>query len=728
MLDITESNITYLGGENQSVFPIPFPFLASAHIRARITDADGKSRALVAGTEYAINMISDENGELILLNDALAPGWSLTVTRLVPITQDVLFHNQGPNSPGAIELAADKLTMIAQQLDERINGCLAAPEGVSAEDLSEELVNSAEKILQLRQEIAEAKKDIAAKADKGHGHVLSDVEALQQGLAGKVDTDAFSLALSKKADISSLLEKADVSQLELKADSVHAHSLDEVNGLVTALENKLDADDPRLDGLAKPASHAETHFLNGEDRIRPEDIGSLSAPPADGKSYLAAAGGWVEYIPSSGGGEGGEGEAGSGTMDHSLLLNRSAADQHPQSAIQYLSDDLAAIRADQDTLAETDVVLSARLAGKAEKAELPGPASAERDGLLSAADKVKIDGMDSLPSGGGDGDFLQRTAGGSGWVTTATAANSLPLMSSTQKGVARLATSAGLELDAGGALGIKAENLISKTNVESRLAGHDTRIGTLENSVTGLNGLPSTVSILQNAVDTSTSQLASVQATITTLGPMAFSNDAPGGGKTYLRKNGAWEEHTESAAGSGGGSAIIGEIRLLPFRTADLPVGWYLCNGDQFSLSSNQGEALYTLPVLMKSDWGIVVNGANINLPNLFSGTDGYFFRPVNNSSRQPGNTQADAMQNITGSFAYSSSAGIVMHSAPSGTSTLTGPFYSAGGKKVFGPNVYSHGTNSMGDLLFDASRSVPVANEFRPMNIGMTPAIYLGV
>lgn len=716
MLDNTQTSITYQGGENQCVFPIPFPFLASTHIRAHITDPDGNSRALSAGGDYALNMISDENGELILLDDPLATDWILTITRLVPITQDILFHNQGPNSPDAMEIAADKLTMIAQQLDERINGCLVAPEGVSAEDLSAELVNSAGRILELRRELEQTRAEVSTKAGKEHRHVLSDIETLQQGLSEKVDATTFHTALAEKADVSSLMGKA---------DRVHTHMMKDVQDLAAALADKLDADDPRLDGLAQPASHADSHSLSGEDRIRPEDIGTLPTPPADGKTYLAVAGGWVEYIPSSGGSA-----EGVGTMDHSRLLNRSAADQHPQSAIQNLSTDLDAIRAGHNALSEANANLSSSLAKKADKSELPGPASPTQAGLLSAPDKVKIDGMTALPSGGAAGNFLLHTGSAPAWRTGAAAADSLPLMSGSQKGIARLDANAGLEISAGGALGIKAEHLLNKTTIESRLSGHDSRIATAETGLNSLSTLPSTVSSLQQTVESSSSQISSVQGTIATLGAMAFSGDAPSGGKNYVRKNGEWVEHAESSGGSGGGGGggIIGEIRLLPFRKTDLPDGWYFCNGDRFSLASDQGEALYTLPVLMKSDWGITAKDGSINLPNLFSGNDGYFLRSANNSSRYPGNAQTDAMRNITGSFSFVDSAGIVMHSAAIGASTLSGAFFSYGGAKTFGPQLYSYGASTSGDLQFDASRCAPTAHEVRPMNIGMTPAIYLGV
>lgn len=622
MIDKTTNSVNYQGGEDQSVFPIPFPFLETNHIRASIRDAGGKARALIAGTDYAINGISEEDGEFILLGDPLASGEILTITRLVPLTQEILFHNQGPNSPQAMEEATDKLTMITQQLQTGLDSCLSLPDGMSSGEVEELLAEG----LTTMASISSLKETVDAKAPLAHSHEISSITNLSNRLDGK-------------------------------AAATHSHAQADVTGLTAALSGKADSNDPRLAGIP----HADRHAVNGSDPLRPEDIGALSLPPADGKPYLAAAGGWIEYIASSGGGEGGTGSQ----LDHSQLLNRNAADQHPQSAIQNLTGDLANIRTS--------------LLEKAGRDELSETAADDRDGLMSATDKRKLDAFNSLPSGGAANDFLSLDTGGvAAWKTPAQTAGALPLMSATQKGVARLAADAGLELDAGGALRITADSLVSKANIEGRLGA-----------------------------------LSSLSDRLDALGTMALVDDAPENGKSHLRKDGAWLEFT---AGSAGGGAILGEIRLLPFRQNALPTGWYFCNGDQFALSTTQGAALNALPATMRSDWGITVSGANINLPNLFSGSDGYFLRAVNNSDRQPGTTQGDAIRNITGSFMTASDVGVAWISSPAGRSVVSGALtMSATGSAPFSFTTYSHGANTIGAMGLDASKAVPTASENRP-------------
>ncbi len=127
MLDTTVSSVTYVGSGGQTVFPIPFPFLESSHIRAHIKEDSGACRTMLAGLDFCVNRISDANGELILLEKTLADHESLIIRRLVPITQEIFFHNLGPYSPTAVETVADKLTMIAQQLQDDLEELGGAP-------------------------------------------------------------------------------------------------------------------------------------------------------------------------------------------------------------------------------------------------------------------------------------------------------------------------------------------------------------------------------------------------------------------------------------------------------------------------------------------------------------------------------------------------------------------------------------------------------------------------
>jgi len=173
----------------------------------------------------------------------------------------------------------------------------------------------------------------------------------------------------------------------------------------------------------------------------------------------------------------------------------------------------------------------------------------------------------------------------------------------------------------------------------------------------------------------------------------------------------------------------LGKIDLLPYRNTELPLGWYFCNNDRYANTTPQGLALISLSSTFKSDWGISGNSSSINVPNMFYGSRGYFLRSANSSSRRLGTAgiEHDAIRNITGEYAPQDiphSIGLVS-STPSLPSVLKGAFGAGPFKGTGFGTVHSRSSRS---LKFDASLTVPTSSDNRPLNVGMTPAIFLGV
>lgn len=174
----------------------------------------------------------------------------------------------------------------------------------------------------------------------------------------------------------------------------------------------------------------------------------------------------------------------------------------------------------------------------------------------------------------------------------------------------------------------------------------------------------------------------------------------------------------------------IGDQRLMPFRRNELPFGWYFKNGDNFLLNSPQGKVLNNLSYNYKFDHRITIKTINgqqyINVPTAFA-TDGrgYFERAVNGTARQVGNIENDAIRNIKGSLPNGASKAIIGHE-----NINKGDRDGAISIYHCDDDWLQVGNRRMRWAFFDidASRVVPTANENRPLNIGMTPAIYLGV
>lgn len=164
----------------------------------------------------------------------------------------------------------------------------------------------------------------------------------------------------------------------------------------------------------------------------------------------------------------------------------------------------------------------------------------------------------------------------------------------------------------------------------------------------------------------------------------------------------------------------VGDQRMMPFRHEELPFGWYFRNGDNFLLDSSQGRALNSLSANYKRDHNIAIKTINgrqyINVPTAFAPDGrGFFERAVNGGSRQVGSWEDDAIRNIRGSI------GNVVVSSLNDSDV----FYHS---NTISPAYAGNNTGSHVVFNFDASRVVPTAHENRPVNIGMTPVIYLGV
>ncbi|OCG59694.1 prophage tail fiber N-terminal domain-containing protein [Gilliamella sp. Fer4-1] len=170
---------------------------------------------------------------------------------------------------------------------------------------------------------------------------------------------------------------------------------------------------------------------------------------------------------------------------------------------------------------------------------------------------------------------------------------------------------------------------------------------------------------------------------------------------------------------------MIGDQRLMPFRREELPFGWYFRNGDNFLLSSPQGQALNRLSTNYKNDHNITIKTIDgqqyINVPTAFASDGrGFFERAVDGTNRQVGSAEGDAIRDIWGHFDTGVVDNHYMYSrgAFSGSNAIypeNGAFEQKKDWPAFGYD-------------FHASNVVPTAHENRPINIGMTPVIYLGV
>lgn len=110
----------YSGNGTTTVFSYTFEVQDEAHLVVTLADATGVETVQVLNTDYTVSGVGNANGGQITMSTAPAPTYTLTISRNVPITQEVDLENRRSVAPEVLEDAYDKLTQIAQDLSEQL--------------------------------------------------------------------------------------------------------------------------------------------------------------------------------------------------------------------------------------------------------------------------------------------------------------------------------------------------------------------------------------------------------------------------------------------------------------------------------------------------------------------------------------------------------------------------------------------------------------------------------
>lgn len=112
----------------QTVFPFVFRCIDASDINVY------RNGVLVRSTEYEVELTDDmsdghyDGGNVVFIT-APAKGEKLVILRNVPITQETDLQNNTAFYPEVLENAYDKLTMVCQQLAEKLSRAVIAPPG-----------------------------------------------------------------------------------------------------------------------------------------------------------------------------------------------------------------------------------------------------------------------------------------------------------------------------------------------------------------------------------------------------------------------------------------------------------------------------------------------------------------------------------------------------------------------------------------------------------------------
>jgi hypothetical protein len=123
----SSNRVDYTGNGSTTVFSFNFRILAATDLVVTKADTDGVETELVLSTDYTVSGVGSYSGGSITLASALTDGYALTIVRQVPITQETDLRNQGSFFAETHEDVFDRLTMVAQQLQEQIDRSAKLP-------------------------------------------------------------------------------------------------------------------------------------------------------------------------------------------------------------------------------------------------------------------------------------------------------------------------------------------------------------------------------------------------------------------------------------------------------------------------------------------------------------------------------------------------------------------------------------------------------------------------
>lgn len=127
----TTNRVSYAGNGSTTVFSFPYYFLADADLVViDVLDSDGTETLKTLTTHYTVSGEGEPAGGSVTMLTAPASGHTLVIYRDVAIVQPLDLVANDPSPAESTEESFDRLTMIAQRLDERADRAVTLPEGL----------------------------------------------------------------------------------------------------------------------------------------------------------------------------------------------------------------------------------------------------------------------------------------------------------------------------------------------------------------------------------------------------------------------------------------------------------------------------------------------------------------------------------------------------------------------------------------------------------------------
>lgn len=136
-----DPSVQYTASAAQTNFDYPFPIFTDADL---VVDVDGVTQALT--TDYTVAGEGDDTGGTVTFLVAMTGGETVTIYRDLPIERLTDFQQNGRFATASFNDELDKIIMIQQQLDARINRALRLSRVDAVSDADMELPSAANRL------------------------------------------------------------------------------------------------------------------------------------------------------------------------------------------------------------------------------------------------------------------------------------------------------------------------------------------------------------------------------------------------------------------------------------------------------------------------------------------------------------------------------------------------------------------------------------------------------
>jgi len=273
-ISTTTSRITYSGNGVTDEFAFPYYFFENGDLIVILTDSDGVSTVQTITSDYTVTGAGNDSGGTVTMLTPPAAGESLLIYRSLSLTQETDYITGDPFPAETHERALDRLTMIAQQLQEELNRSAKLPvtSVADAESLVADIITLAN--------IAGDISDVAV--------IYAQVSTVA-GISGNVTTVATNIAdVTTVAGNTSNINAVVASQTNINTVAGIASDVTTVAANVTDVTNFSDVyqgpktSDPatRNDGSALQAGDLYFNTVSGRMRVYSGSVWADTAPTA----------------------------------------------------------------------------------------------------------------------------------------------------------------------------------------------------------------------------------------------------------------------------------------------------------------------------------------------------------------------------------------------------------------------------------------------------------------